>query len=259
MADVRVTTMVVKVDLKCEKCKKKIKKVLCKIPQIENQVYDEKNNAVIITVVCCSPEKIKQKIYCKGGDIILGIEILKPPKKPKPTPKLPEPAIVKPPEQPKPTPKPPTPQPQPAPPTPPSKPPQPKPQPAPPALPPPEPVPACPPRDCCRECYEGYGWGPCYRGHGRPPPSKPQPFPPALPLPKPVPACPPRDCCRECYEGYGWGPCYQGHPPPPCYDSYYGGYGRPVYDSWGSGSRRVYVSKCSDYICEENPTACTIM
>ncbi|KAJ8759196.1 hypothetical protein K2173_004634 [Erythroxylum novogranatense] len=258
MADVKVTTMVVKVDLKCEKCKKKIKKVLCKIPQIENQVYDEKNNAVIISVVCCSPEKIKQKICCRGGDIILGIEILKPPEKPKEKPKEPEKPKEKPkePEKPKQPEKPkengkPKPEPEK------SKPPEPKPEkpkdeppkqaePAPKPPPPkPEPAPPAP----------------------KPPPPKPEPAPPAPPPPEPVlvcpppPAYPPRDCCRECYEGYGWGPCYRDHgrPPPPCYDSYYGGYGRPVYDSWGSGCRKVYVSKCSDYICEENPTACTIM
>ncbi|KAJ0019005.1 hypothetical protein Pint_09445 [Pistacia integerrima] len=35
---------------------------------------------VTIKVVCCSPEKIKQKINCKGGDSIKSIEILPPPK-----------------------------------------------------------------------------------------------------------------------------------------------------------------------------------
>ncbi|KAJ0019001.1 hypothetical protein Pint_09449 [Pistacia integerrima] len=78
-----VTTMVIKVDLKCCKCYKKVKKVLCKIPQIKDQVYDEKQNTVTIKVACCySPEKILQKIRCKGGKSILSIEIKPPPKKP---------------------------------------------------------------------------------------------------------------------------------------------------------------------------------
>ncbi|XP_031273539.1 protein PYRICULARIA ORYZAE RESISTANCE 21-like [Pistacia vera] len=77
-----VTTMVIKVDLKCCKCYKKVKKILCKIPQIKDQVYDEKQNTVTIKVACCySPEKILQKIRCKGGKSILSIEIKPPPKK----------------------------------------------------------------------------------------------------------------------------------------------------------------------------------
>ncbi|KAB5551570.1 hypothetical protein DKX38_008881 [Salix brachista] len=54
------------VDLGCEKYRKKIKKILCKIPQIQSQVYVEEKNTVTITVVCCSPEKIKRKILRKG-------------------------------------------------------------------------------------------------------------------------------------------------------------------------------------------------
>ncbi|CAK7323314.1 unnamed protein product [Dovyalis caffra] len=77
----QVTTMVIEVDLGCEKCHKKIKKVLCKIPQIQNQIYDKKANTVTITVVCCSPEKIKKKICCEGGEAVKGIEIKVPEKK----------------------------------------------------------------------------------------------------------------------------------------------------------------------------------
>nr|TKS09726.1 hypothetical protein D5086_0000088270 [Populus alba] len=50
MVETQVTTMVIKVDLGCEKCHKKIKKVLCGIPQIQNQTYDKKENTVTITV-----------------------------------------------------------------------------------------------------------------------------------------------------------------------------------------------------------------
>ncbi|XP_062088108.1 protein PYRICULARIA ORYZAE RESISTANCE 21-like isoform X2 [Humulus lupulus] len=77
-----VTIMVLKVDLKCHRCYKKIKKVLCKFPQIKDQVYDEKKNTVTIKVVCCSPEKIKQKIICKAGDSLISIEIIKVVKQP---------------------------------------------------------------------------------------------------------------------------------------------------------------------------------
>ncbi|KAB1209448.1 hypothetical protein CJ030_MR6G023779 [Morella rubra] len=142
----KVTTiMVLKVDLQCCRCYKKVKKVLCKFPQIQDQVYDEKNNTVTIKVVCCSPDKIKVKICCKGGDSIKGIEI-KPP--PKPVKKIePEKQEKKESEKPKQPP------------------------------PPPAVVPVCPPPRgipigaCCRECSEGYGGGPCFQGYGcRPPP-----------------------------------------------------------------------------------------
>ncbi|XP_039037538.1 heavy metal-associated isoprenylated plant protein 6-like isoform X1 [Hibiscus syriacus] len=78
----KVTTMVLKVDLQCFKCYKKVKKVLCKFPQIRDQIYDEKANTVTIAVICCSPEKIRDKICYKGGGSIKSIEI-KPPAKPK--------------------------------------------------------------------------------------------------------------------------------------------------------------------------------
>ncbi|PSS33864.1 Protein PYRICULARIA ORYZAE RESISTANCE 21 like [Actinidia chinensis var. chinensis] len=84
-----VTTMVLKVvDLQCHKCYKKIKNVLCKFPEIRNQAYDEKANTVTITVVCCNPEKMREKLCCKGGKTIKSIEIIKKPKpEPKPEPK----------------------------------------------------------------------------------------------------------------------------------------------------------------------------
>ncbi|PSS33863.1 Heavy metal-associated isoprenylated plant protein [Actinidia chinensis var. chinensis] len=73
-----VTTMVLKVvDLHCDSCYKKIKKVLCKFPEIRNQEYDEKANTVKITVVCCNPEKMREKLRCNGGKTIKSIEIIK--------------------------------------------------------------------------------------------------------------------------------------------------------------------------------------
>ncbi|KAG8647527.1 protein PYRICULARIA ORYZAE RESISTANCE 21 [Manihot esculenta] len=153
MAEKKVTVMVIKVDLGCEKCQKKIKKVLCKIPQIQNQIYDEKANTVTITVVCCSPEKIKKKICCKGGDSVKGIEIKVPEKvKPQEKPKEPEKPKPKEPEKPKEKPKEPE---------------KSKQAEKPKAL---QLIPDYPPpvRACCMECYQGYGGGPCYHGYGRP-------------------------------------------------------------------------------------------
>ncbi|KAL9455226.1 hypothetical protein AB3S75_010607 [Citrus x aurantiifolia] len=278
MGEKKVTIMVLKVNLQCSKCYKKVKKVLCKFPQIQEQFFDEKTNTVTIKVVCCSPEKIRDKLCCKGDGSIKTIEILEPkppppPPKPKPKPSPPPPAPA---PEPKPSPPPPKPSPSPPPPAPA---PQPKPSPAPPPppapAPAPEPVPCYPPvRTCCRECYEGRGGGPCY---------------------SPVRACcrecsegrgggpcysPVRACCRECSEGRGGGPCYlpvracctecsEGRGGGPCYQLGYGRerqydwcYGRPVYESWGGGcdNRVYYRGRCSDYICEANPAApCTIM
>ncbi|PNX64782.1 pollen-specific leucine-rich repeat extensin-like protein 1-like, partial [Trifolium pratense] len=95
--------MKLKVDLQCDKCYKQVKKLLCKFPQIRDQVYDEKNNIVTITVVCCNPEKIRDKICCKGCGAIKSIEILEPPPPPKPKePEKPkEPVKPKEPEKPK--------------------------------------------------------------------------------------------------------------------------------------------------------------
>ncbi|GLT24914.1 hypothetical protein SLA2020_000760 [Shorea laevis] len=75
--------MVLDVDLQCSKCYKKVKKLLCKFPEIRDQEYDEKANKVTIKVVCCSPEKIRDKLRCKGGRSIKKI-VIKEPEKPKP-------------------------------------------------------------------------------------------------------------------------------------------------------------------------------
>ncbi|XP_050214358.1 pollen-specific leucine-rich repeat extensin-like protein 1 [Mercurialis annua] len=260
MGDKKVTIMVIKVDLDCEKCRRKIKKTLCKIPQIQSQIYDEKANTVTVTVVCCSPEKIKQKICCKGGESVKGIEI-KVPEKPKPSPPPPEkpkeapkpkepekpkePVKLKEPEKPKPPPEkpkvtfvdPPKPKaPEPAP-----KAPEPAPKPAAPAPKAPEPAPK-------------------------------QPEPAPKPAPQPVPSHPPPVMvgCMDFYGGHGGGPgpCWEGYgrPAPPCYGTPAPCYGRPVYDSWGGGGsysyggcrRGCYVGRC-DCFSDENPSACSVM
>ncbi|XP_061963739.1 heavy metal-associated isoprenylated plant protein 6-like [Populus nigra] len=208
MAEKKVTTMVIKVDLECEKCHKKIKKVLCRIPQIQNQIYDKKAGTVTITVVCCSPEKIKEKIICKGGEAVKSIEIKVPEK-----PKAPDPKKdgekkkdEKPPKAPEKSKQP----------------------------------------DKTAEPVDGNG-----KPKG---PDKPK----AL-IVEPVH---PMTCCAECYQGISGGPCYHdyGRPAPPSYVIY----GRPVHDSWGGsggcGCQRSssYACRC-EYVCEDNPSSCTIM
>ncbi|KAL6332819.1 hypothetical protein AAG906_015083 [Vitis piasezkii] len=66
-----------KVDLECDRCYKKIKKLLCKFPEIRDQAFFEKENTVMVKVVCCSPHKIRDKLICKGGKTIKSIEIIK--------------------------------------------------------------------------------------------------------------------------------------------------------------------------------------
>ncbi|KAI7980270.1 hypothetical protein LOK49_Contig173G00001 [Camellia lanceoleosa] len=133
-----ITTKVIKVDpdLDLERpcCYKKIKKVLCKFPQIRDQVYDEKKNTVTITITCCSPGKIRDKLWLEGRNIIRCIVYPPPPPPPPPPPSPPPP---------------------------------------PPPPPPPlalallpvalgySPLADKPARICCGPCYGGYGWGPC--------------------------------------------------------------------------------------------------
>ncbi|XP_022925304.1 uncharacterized protein LOC111432597 [Cucurbita moschata] len=200
----KVVTMVLKVDLQCHRCYKKVKKVICKFPQIRDQIYDEKQNLVIIKVVCCNPEKLRDKICCKGCGVIKSIQIQDPeipkpvdPPRPKkvdpprpqkvidsPPPKKPDPTspqkVVDPPpvvvQNPPPV--------------------QAKPVPRNTCVPVAGHPPAYPMGVCCRECYEGRGGGPCYSGFGRP-----------------------RSCCEGCASG------------------------RPIYDSYGGG-RSCYISPC---------------
>ncbi|CAI9760231.1 unnamed protein product [Fraxinus pennsylvanica] len=143
----KVTVMVLKVDLQCPSCYKKIKKILCNIPQIRGQIYDDKQNTVTINVVCCSPEKIRDKLCCKGGKVIQSIEIKGPKKCKEQKPEEEKPKEEKPKEE---------------------KPDNPPPPPTPPMkeriL-----VPLYPSaRTCCGPCSEGYGGGPCYHGYPYP-------------------------------------------------------------------------------------------
>ncbi|KAH6777243.1 Heavy metal transport/detoxification superfamily protein [Perilla frutescens var. hirtella] len=252
----KVTVMVLKVDLQCPCCYKKVKKILCKFPQIRDQIYNEKANTVTITVVCCDPEKVRDKLCCKGAKVIKSIEIVEPPK-PKPPEKPKEPEKPKQPEKPKepektniivipepnkpekpkltfvepPKPKDPE-KPKEKPPAPPPKKPKEPPKPDPPKAPPPTPAPAPAPA---------------------PTPPPPVPVPPTCGYP---PVFPARTCCGPCSEGYGGGPCYYGFgvapppPPQPCFEGYYG---------YGYHERPCHVTRCDYYFSEENPQSCSIM
>ncbi|KAI3680436.1 hypothetical protein L6452_35206 [Arctium lappa] len=85
MASHKVTKMVLDVDLNCSDCYKKVKKVICKIPEIRDQEYDVAKNKVKISVTSCCPDKIRDKLRQKGGSSIQKIEIIvEKPKDPKP-------------------------------------------------------------------------------------------------------------------------------------------------------------------------------
>ncbi|MBA0658975.1 hypothetical protein Goklo_011144 [Gossypium klotzschianum] len=134
--------MVLKVDLQCRRCYKKVKQVLCKFPQIQDQIYDEKANTVTIKVVCCDPEKLRGKIRCKGGYSIKCIEIKPPQKSDKDNSGKTE---TKPTGTQEPT-----------------KPPEKQASPTVLAL--------FPGGFCCKDCYHGHHGGPCYFGGPPPPP-----------------------------------------------------------------------------------------
>ncbi|KAI3818908.1 hypothetical protein L1987_12729 [Smallanthus sonchifolius] len=96
MAPEKVTDMILNVDLKCTGCYKKVKKVICKIPQIRDQSFDMEKNKVWIRVVCCDPEKIRDKLCYKGCGAIQSIEIIEKPKEPAAKPAADKPKEAKP-------------------------------------------------------------------------------------------------------------------------------------------------------------------
>ncbi|KAJ8479852.1 hypothetical protein OPV22_023579 [Ensete ventricosum] len=222
-----IATVIIKVDLKCCTCSKKIKKVLCKLQNrfaIQSIVYDEKNNTVTVSGPF-NPECFIKKLRCLACKVIKDVQI-----KPKPQP-------------PPPKPEPPPPKPEPPPPPKPEKPPPPKPEAVvkPPvcAFPPPgwpnccyRPCPCFEPRDGCRRCCS-CGWV-CDVPSPPPPKPRPVPLPEAVVKPpvcafpppgwpnccyRPCPCFEPRDGCRRCCS------CglLSGGPPPsaagrPCYE-----------------------------------------
>ncbi|CAH8362747.1 unnamed protein product [Eruca vesicaria subsp. sativa] len=254
----KVTMMKLKVDLDCAKCYKKVKKLLCKFPQIRDQIFDEKSNIVIIKVVCCSPERIMDKLCSKGGGSIKTIEIIEPPKpqppppqKPKDAPKAPEKPkeLEKPkePEKPK----------QPEKPKEPEKPKQPE-KPKEPEKPKQPEKPKEPEKPAAPKVAPASAPAPVPAPAPAPAPKQPGPPPQMVPvMPQGQPAS---MCCGPYYGGYGCGPMFNGYgmPAPQPYECY----GRPVYDSWGGGPppsyRQCHLTRC-DYFSEENPQSCSIM
>ena len=191
----KVTIMKLKVDLECEKCYKKVKKLLGKYPQIRDQKLDEKENIVFITVVCCSPEKIRDKLCYKGGGSIKSIEILELPKPKAEKPKADPPKAEKPKAEPE------------------KK----------------KDGGEKPKGDAPKKEAEKPKPGP-EKPKDKPAPA-PLPVQPHMAAPMAVPVgmlyAPP-----PCYEGRPVGPGYEYGGPMFCYDGYYA---RPVYDSYGGG------------------------
>ncbi|KAK0576216.1 hypothetical protein LWI29_013820 [Acer saccharum] len=226
----KVTIMLLKVDLECYKCYKKVKRILCKFPQIQDQVYDEKNNTVMIKVVCCSPEKIRDKISYKGRGSIKSIEIFKPPEKPKAA-DPPKPADKPKADPPKPADKPKA-----------ADPPKPADKPkADPPKPAEKPKAADPPKEKQAEKATKV-----VTFVDVPKPTAPAPALAYTPGPVPI-----GFYCTECSERRGGGPV-----------GYCDGYcGRPVYDSWGGGGYRPYHGShySENYFNEDNSQGCTIM
>ncbi|XP_020220934.1 pollen-specific leucine-rich repeat extensin-like protein 1 [Cajanus cajan] len=251
----KVTFMKLKVDLECEKCYKKVKKLLGKYPQIRDQRFDEKENIVLITVVCCSPEKIRDKLCYKGGGSIKSIEILEPPK---PKPKVDEPG-KKPDAADKPKPE--------------KGGDKPKPEKGgdkPKVDPPKADKPKAEPGkkdggekpDKKKDEEKPKGDAPPKKDAGGPGPEKPKDKPAATHMPMQPQLAPPMAvpvgmlyAPAPCFEGMPVGPGYEYGGPVLCYDGYYA---RPVYDSYGGG-RPCYVNRCDQYFSDENPSGCMIM
>uniref|UniRef100_A0A453LU40 HMA domain-containing protein n=1 Tax=Aegilops tauschii subsp. strangulata TaxID=200361 RepID=A0A453LU40_AEGTS len=102
-------TIIIKVDLDCARCHRKIERVLDRIREkgefvIDDIEYDEKNNKVIVKGPF-DADKLSDKLCCKACKIIKEIEIVEPPpppppeepKKEVPAPPPPEPEVVVPP------------------------------------------------------------------------------------------------------------------------------------------------------------------
>ncbi|KAH0716049.1 hypothetical protein KY290_009006 [Solanum tuberosum] len=198
----KTTIMVLKVDLQCSSCYKKVKKILCKFPQIRDQVYDEKGNTVTITVVCCNPEKLRDKLCSKGCGVIKSIEI-KDPEKPTGPIKPKVDVIEKHTESEKPKVV---------------------------IIEKPEVVIIEKPKELIK------------------PEEVPKPTLVALVMPMLIqeyPQPPHGYCCGQCYEGQTGGPCYQ----------WYGRHPRPGPYGYGRG---CYVSRCDQYLNDENANGCSI-
>lgn len=213
--------------------------------EIRDQVFDEKGNTVTVTVVCCSPEKCRDKLCSKGGKVIKSIEI-KDPEKPKEPEKKKEVEKKKEAEKPKESEKPKV--------IVVEKPKEPektkvvvvepeKPKPNGGKL-----------QDKPKEAPKEKGPEPA----AKPPPPEPVKLPAANPVNGIPPVFPAMPCYGPSYDGFGGGaPWYNGYgippPPQPRYEGYYGyEYGYP----YGRGGN---FNRGDAYFSEENPSVCSIM
>jgi len=105
-------TIIIKVDLDCARCHRKIERVLDRIREkgefvIDDIEYDEKHNKVIVKGPF-DADRLSDKLCCKACKIIKEIEIVEPPpppppeppKKEEPKPPPPEPVVEPPPPPP---------------------------------------------------------------------------------------------------------------------------------------------------------------
>uniref|UniRef100_A0A0D3GTC1 HMA domain-containing protein n=1 Tax=Oryza barthii TaxID=65489 RepID=A0A0D3GTC1_9ORYZ len=72
-----ISTVVLNVDLECDRCYKKIRRVLCRIQDkanIKTISYDEKNNAVMVSGPF-DADKVCKKLCCKAGRIIKDMQV----------------------------------------------------------------------------------------------------------------------------------------------------------------------------------------
>ncbi|CAN6226567.1 unnamed protein product [Urochloa humidicola] len=85
--------LIIEVDLQCEKCFKKIQKVLCKLQAKSEDIrkvdYDNTKNTVTISGPF-DPVKLSKKLRCKACDVIKDIKIVKPQEEKKAEAKKPE-------------------------------------------------------------------------------------------------------------------------------------------------------------------------
>ncbi|KAK9715116.1 hypothetical protein RND81_06G144700 [Saponaria officinalis] len=266
-SDEKVTSAILKVDLQCYQCYRKIKRTLCRFPQIRDQVYDEKQNTVSITIVCCSPERVLDKLCSKAGKTIKSVHIKSSPStkpvsdQPKPKPADPKPAAD--PEKPKPKP---VPEAQPPAPASEDKPAKKKsdsaPAPKAAAEEPPKAAAATekPPKAAATvEPPKAAAAAEEAPKAAAEPPSKP------AAAPQPMPPAQATEPMVQWVAGYPPGPPPQAYPVSmycaPSYDAaYYPSYGRPHYPHPHPPPPPppYYAGRC-DYFTEENPTACSIM
>ncbi|XP_065003006.1 protein PYRICULARIA ORYZAE RESISTANCE 21-like [Musa acuminata AAA Group] len=95
-----IATVIIKVDLQCCTCSRKIKKALCKLQKrfnIQSIVFDEKKNTVTVSGPF-NPQCFIEKLRCLACKVIKDVQI-KPPPPPPTTPKPPQPPPPPPPEQ----------------------------------------------------------------------------------------------------------------------------------------------------------------